>query len=105
MTQKTKQPKTKEEIIEQIKPVLRKHDITKAGIYGSYARGNTSPDSDVDLLIDFNDRKNIFDLVGIEQELENKLNLAVDLSTFRSLSDRFKPYITSDLFIFYNNND
>lgn len=100
MPQQTKKPKTKEEIIEQIKPVLKENNVRAAGIYGSYARGEAQADSDLDLLANFNKQISLFDLTGVEQELEEKLALDVDLVTFNSVSEYLAPYIKADLEMF-----
>ena len=58
--------------------VLRKHDVAKAGIFGSYARGEQKKNSDIDILIQ--PPKGIgFEFVGIKLELEAKLGKKVDL--------------------------
>ena len=101
MTQKTKQPKTREEIIEQIKPILEKHKVTKAGIFGSYARDEVKEGSDLDIVIDFEDDKDLLDLAGLKIDLEEKTGLKVDLLTSRSLRPRFRKRISKDLFIAY----
>ena len=55
------------------------------GIFGSYARGDFHADSDLDLLVDFDEGANLFDLVGLQQFLEEKLECKVDLVSRRSL--------------------
>jgi len=69
--------------------ILREHGAEKIKIFGSYVRGDTRPDSDLDILVDFADRKSLLDLVGIEQELEELLGIEVDLLTRKSIS----PYL------------
>jgi len=82
-----------QELIQKIKPILERHQITKAELFGSYARGEAGPKSDVDVLIEFQDRKSLFDLVGIEHELEDVLGKEVDVVTYRSVYPPLKPYI------------
>ena len=83
--------------LEQLKPkiveILTKNDVARAGVFGSYARGEETEGSDIDILIEFKGRKNLFDLVGLEQDLENELNNKVDLVTYKSLS----PYMRDDI--------
>jgi Predicted nucleotidyltransferases len=54
--------------IQQIKakivPIFENENIVKAAIFGSYAIGKTKKDSDVDLIVEFGERKSLFDLVG-----------------------------------------
>jgi len=75
--------------------VLRKHDVAKAGIFGSYARGEQKKNSDIDILIQ--PPKGIgFEFVGIKLELEAKLGKKVDLLTYKSIHPYLKKYILTD---------
>jgi len=76
---------TLDEIKFKILPVLRKYEVTKAGIFGSWARGEASEDSDVDILVDLPKGKSLFDMVGIKQDLEEILFIKVDVVTYKSL--------------------
>ena len=69
------------------------------GVFGSYARGEENPDSDLDVLIDVRNKTNLLDLIEIEQELTQELKLKVDLITYRSLNSLIKPYIEKDLIL------
>lgn len=77
-----------------IVPILKKNDVVKAGIFGSYARGEQNRKSDIDILIKYGKkkRKSLLDLVGLKQELEEKLKKKVDLAEYsivhRLLKDR-----------------
>lgn len=78
--------------------ILKKHDVLRAGIFGSYARGEQHKRSDVDILIKFDGRKrkSLFDLVHIENELKDALHKKVDLLTYKSLSPYLKERILRD---------
>jgi predicted nucleotidyltransferase len=80
-----------------IKNVTRKLNPTMIGIFGSYARGEENADSDLDILIDFESKVDLLELIGIEQELESLLGMKVDLITYRSINASLKPYIEHDL--------
>ncbi|MBU2633919.1 MAG: nucleotidyltransferase family protein [Nanoarchaeota archaeon] len=73
--------------IEKIKlktlPVLKKNNVTRAGIFGSYARGDNKKNSDVDILIKFRGRKSLLDLARLE--LEKVLEMKVDLLTYKGI--------------------
>ncbi|HLD80138.1 MAG TPA: nucleotidyltransferase family protein [Candidatus Nanoarchaeia archaeon] len=77
-------------------PILKKNDVVKAGIFGSYARGEAKKRSDVDMLIQFKGRKSYFDLVGLEQDLKDHLGKKVDLLTYKSVNPLLKKYIFKD---------
>ncbi len=80
-----------------IKRVTQKVNPTLVGIFGSYARGEENDSSDLDILIDFNLRVDLLELIGMEQELSELLGIRVDLVTLRSIHDSLKSHIESDL--------
>jgi hypothetical protein len=80
-----------------IKAVTQKLKPTLLGIFGSYARGEENEKSDLDILIDFETNVNLLELIGIEQEISERLGIKVDLITLRSVNATLKPYIESDL--------
>ncbi|MCK4730476.1 MAG: nucleotidyltransferase domain-containing protein, partial [Candidatus Aenigmarchaeota archaeon] len=64
--------------LKQLKPkivkILTKNHVVRAGIFGSYARGEQKKNSDIDILIEVKAKKfSLFDLAGIELELEKTL--------------------------------
>jgi len=80
----------------QIIPLLKKNDVSQAGIFGSVARGEDTKRSDIDILIKFKKRKSIFEVAGLELELEKKLKRKVDLITYNSLSPFLKARILQE---------
>lgn len=84
--------KQKTIITETVKP----YSPSMLAVFGSYARNEQRPDSDIDLLIDFNNNLHLLDLIGLEQELSEKLGIKVDLITLRSLNPALKPHIQKD---------
>lgn len=85
-----------EEIIAKIKPILIKSDVTKAGLFGSVARGEQTENSDVDVLVEFPPNKSLLDLIGLKQDLEAVLHKKVDVVTYRSLHHLLKDRILKD---------
>lgn len=83
--------------IEIIKEATKKLHPKQLGIFGSYARGEALPDSDLDILVDYGVQVDLLTLIGIEQELSDVLGLKVDLITRRSVNERLWPYIEKDL--------
>ena len=80
-----------------IRSVTKKLNPTLLGVFGSYARSEENGSSDIDILIDFEDKVDLLALIAIEQELTELLGIKVDLITVRSLNSALKPYIESDL--------
>ena len=78
-----------DKIIDKLVSTLKKHGAKKIEIFGSYARGEQKEASDLDVIVEFEKRKSLLELVGIEQELEDALGIKVDLLTRASIS----PYL------------
>ena len=80
----------------KIKPkivkILKKYGVKKAGIFGSYARGEQKKRSDIDILIQ--PAKGMgFAFFGLAVELEEKLGKKVDLVTYNSIHPLIKDEI------------
>jgi len=84
-----------ESIKKKIVPVLKKHGVVRAGIFGSYARGEQKKNSDVDILVKLSKPLG-FGFVGIQFELEDKLKTKVDLLTYTSIHPRLKKRILNE---------
>jgi uncharacterized protein len=82
-------------IKKKIIPILRKNDVVRAGIFGSYARGEAKKKSDIDIIIQ-PPRGMGLGFVGMKLELEEKLGKKVDLLTYNSISPYLKKYILDD---------
>ncbi|MBS3123906.1 nucleotidyltransferase family protein [Candidatus Woesearchaeota archaeon] len=80
----------------KIIPILKKNGVIKAGIFGSYARGEQKKNSDVDVLIKYKNKKSLLDFVGLQQELEDKLKKKVDLLTYNSINHLIKERILNE---------
>ena len=76
--------------------VLRKHGVKKAGLFGSFVRGEATKKSDIDILIDLKGRKSLLDLARLEIELEKKVNRKVDLLTYNSIHPLLKDRILKE---------
>lgn len=77
---------------------LAPYDPKMIGIFGSFARGEERPDSDIDILIDLGARINLLQLVQFHQELEELLGRKVDVVTLGALkNEKLKKYIFQDL--------
>ena len=75
---------------------------SRIGVFGSFARGENVPGSDLDVLISFSIPISLLQLVQIEQELSDALGVKVDLVTENSLRNpRLRQYIEHDLIKIY----
>jgi predicted nucleotidyltransferase len=68
-----------EDIKEKAIPVLKQAGVQKAALFGSYVRGEQTDKSDVDILVEYPKGTSLFDVAGIQIELENALGKPVDL--------------------------
>ncbi len=89
------------DINNKIVSYLRRYSPAKIGIFGSYARGDDSESSDIDILVAFKEQISLFDLGGIKHDLTELLNRPVDIVTERSINKRIRDYIYRDLKIIY----
>jgi len=93
---------SREEINERIIDYLSRFEPERIGIFGSFARGEETETSDLDLLVSFRNSFGLLQLVRIERELSELLGIKVDLLTERSLkNEKLKKYIFQDLQIIY----
>ncbi|MBI2574776.1 nucleotidyltransferase family protein [Candidatus Woesearchaeota archaeon] len=83
-------------LAKKIMPILKKHGVVKAGIFGSVARGEAKKRSDVDILIKFIGKKSLLDLVGVEIELKERLKRRVDVLTYDSIHPLLKERILNE---------
>ncbi|MDR1620013.1 MAG: nucleotidyltransferase domain-containing protein, partial [Clostridiales bacterium] len=79
---------TLDELKRKIAPIARKYDIPAVYVFGSYARGEATDESDVDLLISRQGSKivSLFDLGALYNDLNEELGIGLDLVTEDSLS-------------------
>lgn len=84
-------------IQKKILPVLKKHAVKKAAIFGSFARGEAKAKSDVDILIEYKSKnKSLFDLVDLKSDLEKILDRKVDVVTYNSIYWRIREQILAE---------
>jgi len=91
----------KEHLFKKIISLIKKHGAKKIAVFGSYARGEEKPKSDIDILVEFSERKSLLDLVGIEQELSDALGMKVDLLTEKSISPYLIGRIKKEMKVIY----
>jgi predicted nucleotidyltransferase len=80
----------------QIEPTLRRFGVVKAAVFGSAARGEATPQSDLDLLVEFEPGRTLLDLSGLRIELGELLGVEADIVTYRSIHPRLRDRILRD---------
>lgn len=92
---------TVEEIKNTIQPIAKKYGVKRVYLFGSYARGDTTEHSDVDLRVDKGSLRGMFALCGLYTELEEALNMKVDMLTTGSLDEDFLNRIKNEEVLLY----
>ncbi len=72
----------------KISSTLRRNDVKRAAVFGSFATGTSKKNSDIDILVEFRKPKGL-EFVGLKLALEEKLKRKVDLLTYSSIN----PYL------------
>lgn len=88
-------------IVKKTEPIFRKNRVSYAAIFGSRARGEERPDSDLDMLVRFGDRITLFGLLRMEQELSDILHLPVDVVAEGGMDPDIEKYVEPDLKTIY----
>jgi len=87
---------TVEAIRKLILPVLQRHGVVRAVLFGSVARGEARRESDIDLLIEFGGEKSLLNLVAVKMELEEVLGRSVDITTFNALHPALQEIVEQE---------
>jgi len=91
----------KEEIKEKIISILVKHGIKRILVFGSYARNEATPKSDLDLIVDFPEGTSLLDHIGIEIEISEALNMKIDLLSRNGISPYIKDHVLKEAIVIY----
>jgi uncharacterized protein len=86
-----------EKIKSKIIGVLKKNKVVRAGIFGSYSRGEQKKDSDIDIAVEINDDKmSLLGFIGLIGLLEEILKRKVDLVEYSAIKSRIKERILNE---------
>lgn len=81
------------EIQRKATPILKAARVSRAAVFGSAVRGETSVTSDIDMLVELPEGETLLGLIELKLKLEEALGREVDLLTYRSLS----PYLADTI--------
>ena len=81
--------------LDELQTILRANGVIKASVFGSFARGEATAESDLDLLVTLAPGKTYLDLGGLQYQLEQRVPGGVDITT--RLNRHFAPFIQPDL--------
>ncbi len=86
-----------DEIKQKILPILKEHKVTKAGIFGSYARGEQKKKSDVDILVEINDNNmGLLEFIKLKNLIEKSLKKKIDLVEYGTIRKELKNNILKE---------
>ena len=91
----------REKIMKTIVMNLKRHGAKKIALFGSYARNQETPKSDLDILVEFKKKKSFLELVRIERELSEEFGIKVDLLTEKGISPLIMDNIKKELEVIY----
>jgi len=77
-------------------PVFSRHGVVRAAVFGSSTRGEAGEESDIDILVEFQDEKTLLDLVALQIELEESLGKEVDVLTYQALHPLIKEKVLQE---------
>jgi len=80
----------------KVKKILIKHNATRAGIFGSYVRGEQKKNSDVDILVELSSELDLIDIIIIKNELERNIGKKVDLVEYECIRKELRENILKE---------
>lgn len=90
--------KIKNILHEQKEELKNRFGVLEIGIFGSYARGEETKESDIDILVVLDERfKTLDNYVDLKNFLINLLSINVDLIIKDAIKPRLKPYILEEI--------
>ena len=75
---------------------LRSRKVKSLSVFGSVARDEAGPDSDIDILVEFSEPVDLFEFVGLQNHLTALLGHEVDLATPRALRRQLRDQILKE---------
>ena len=82
-------------------PIAASYGVERIRLFGSYARGEATENSDVDLRVDCGRVKDLFEMGGLYVELQEKLNKGLDIVTTEGLDADFLARIQPEEVLIY----
>ena len=93
---------TTEDIKRIVEPIAREYGVGRLSLFGSYARGEAGPNSDIDIrIIDGGKIRGLFKLAGFMNDLEDQFGIKVDVIDVNPTAREFLDEIKGDEVIIY----
>ena len=81
----------------RILAIARRNGATNLRVFGSVARGEEGPESDLDLLVEMEQGRSLLDHIALIQDLEEDLGCRVDVVTEKALKERYRQRILEEM--------
>lgn len=85
-----------EDVKNKILPILKRHGVKKAGLFGSVVREDFSKESDIDILVEIDKDISLLDFVGLKLEIEETLGKKVDLVEYSTIKPPLRDNILKE---------
>lgn len=92
----SKKSPTIEEIKRKLMPVLQRHQVKRAALFGSVVRGEMQENSDIDILVEVDKGLSLLDFIGIKQEIEDMLERRVDLVEYEMIKPLIRDHVLKE---------
>lgn len=80
--------------LKELRPMIAaRYKAKEIGLFGSFVRGEQSATSDIDVLVEFEEEADLFDLVGLALRLEEELQRKVDVIPKRALREELRESV------------
>lgn len=81
---------------DSIKKSAQKHGATSVRLFGSFARGEETADSDIDLLVEMEPNRSLFDIIALKLDIEDLTGRTVDVVTIKGVSSYLAEKISKE---------
>lgn len=85
-----------DDVENRIIQVLKRHNVKKAALFGSYVRGEAKEGSDIDILVELDEDVSLLDFAGIKLELEEATGKNVDLVEYETIKPLLRDRILKE---------
>jgi hypothetical protein len=92
----------KQKLFADIAEFLKSNGATKVAVFGSYVRDEETPESDIDVLVDFKNGLGLLDLIRIERELGEFVGKKIDLVLEGTFNPIIQKYVEKDIYTIYS---
>lgn len=93
---------SKTQIIQTIIDYLKQNGVKEIGLFGSFVRNEMTPESDIDVLVEYKRGTTLFDIVRMQLDLAERIGRKIDLVSKNSVRPDIMEYIKKDLQLVYH---